>query len=131
MAWRAEELAGLFGIGRTALLATRDARYGVHLVAVNAFALGDDGALGVLTRSSSRKARNLRLDARCALSVLEQRRYLTVLARAVILEDAASVAMGEAAFGRAFGRNPRLAPPNERVLVVLTVVHTLGDLGRD
>jgi PPOX class probable F420-dependent enzyme len=98
-----------------------------HVVAVGATLDAEHGLLRVITRRHSQKARNVAAAGAegvfAAVCQVDGRRWSTVEGRAVLREDAESVAEAE----RRYGLRYRVPQPNpERVVIELTVTRVLG-----
>lgn len=91
-------------------------------------AAGPAGTARVVTRRTSKKARNIKAAGaegmRVALCQVDGRRWSTLEGRARIRTDAAAVADAERRYEDRYGRRPR--PNPERVLIEITVDRTLG-----
>ncbi|WP_327436814.1 PPOX class F420-dependent oxidoreductase [Amycolatopsis alkalitolerans] len=78
----------------------------------------------VICSRGSVKARNVRGEARVAVSQAEGRRWSTLEGHAVVREDPESVRDAEDRYAARYGRRPR--PNPERVVIEITITRTLG-----
>lgn len=110
-------------------LTTRRPDGSPHVVPVGVTFDPEGGVARVITSGTSRKARNVRLagdgdgEAMVAVCQVDGRRWATLEGRAVVRDDADSVAEAERRYAERY-RTPRENP--ERVVIEIAVTRALG-----
>lgn len=95
-----------------------------HVVPVGVTVDDEFAVARVICSRGSVKVRNVRGDARVAVSQTEGRRWSTLEGLAVVREDAESVRDAENRYAKRYQRQPR--PNPERVVLEITITRTLG-----
>ena len=107
-----------------ATLSTLSANGSIHAVPVG-FTVHDGTAL-VITSRASQKVLNVRRSGHATLCQVEGAGWITLIGRAQILEDPASVALAVSRYAARY-RQPRVNP--ERVAIAIDIQRMLGSGG--